>query len=98
MSAVKQKIKRKQWRIGEYAIGGIIKAEISADSPNEYVVIVQAVDMFNKINVVKADYVTTNRPDWDWKIDVTLNEMTTSYYADKVMQWIREQVKQFSKQ
>ena len=95
---VKPKIKRKRWRIGEYAIGGIITAEISSDAPNELMIIVRAEDIFDKGKIIKANYAHLYHSDWDWRIESTLCEWTTSYYADKVMQWIREQVKQFCKQ
>jgi hypothetical protein len=91
----KTKTKTKQWKIGEYAIGGIIKAEVIRENPNSLLIQLQALEYNNPTRVVMADWAETDRSKWREGLDNTLNEMTTCYYADKVLDWIDEQVESF---
>lgn len=74
--------RKKTWKIGEYAIGGIIEAKVSQDG--------------NAIAIRNAEYKdnsTISVRIFRWPLDKSkveqyLNELTTSYYADKIIQWL----------
>jgi hypothetical protein len=88
------KRKTKQFKIGEYAMGGIIRVDITKEEPDRSLVEVKALD-WNTKQTLMADWAETDNSRWQSNIDNTLNEMTTSYYADKIMSYINEQVNQF---
>ena len=89
----KTKTKTKQWKIGEYAIGGIIKAEVIRENPNSILIQLQALEYNNPTRVVMADWAETDHVKWYNSILNTLNEMTSSYHADQIMEWITAEVK-----
>lgn len=75
--------KKKTWHIGESAIGGIIAAKVSQNGTA--VAIRNATYHGNETISVKL---------FRWPLDkfsmlVYLNELTTSYYADKIMDWVK---------
>ncbi len=79
----------KQFKIGEYAVVGIIKVDASLDS-----VTIQALD-YNTKSVVQTQTFTLNRSflgavdsEKYWEMNDFLNELTSSYYAEKVMEYI----------
>lgn len=79
----------KQFKIGEYAVGGIIKVDVSIES-----VTIQALD-YNTKSVVQTQTFTLNRSflgavdsEKYWAMKDFLNDLTSSYYADKVMEYI----------
>lgn len=78
---------KKQFKIGEYAVGGIIAVEITDKD-----IQIKALDWNSKkevsANAISADYSNAER-----FIENYLNELTTSYYASKVMDWIKTKVK-----
>jgi hypothetical protein len=84
--------KTKQFKIGEYAKGGIIRVDITKEEPDRSLVEVKALD-WNTKQTLMADWAETDNSRWQSNIDNTLNEMTTSYYADKIMSYINEQIK-----
>ena len=88
------KRKTKQFKIGEYAMGGIIRVDITKEEPDRSLIEVKALD-WNTKQVLMADWAETDNSRWQSNIDNTLNEMTTSYYSDMIMKWINEQVNQF---
>jgi hypothetical protein len=73
----------KQFKIGEYAIGGIIKVTISNS-----MITIQALDYNSKEVLMSNVYVMTETSYWDMKD--FLNELTSSYYAEMVMEYIEE--------
>ena len=75
---------KKQFKIGEYAVGGIIAVEIVNDSVG-----IKAQD-WNSKKVVFENYFSTND---NRGMDNFLNDLTTSYYASKVLDWIKTQIK-----
>lgn len=91
------KSKSKQFRIGEYAIGGIIEARVTKEEPEYELVEVKALDWNDPETVVMSDWAETDSPVWKQGISDTLHEMTTSYYADKVMAWINSQISKVKK-
>lgn len=78
--------KTKMFKIGEYAVGGIIKVDIdnkSGVAGGE--VAISALDWNTKQPVQGTRFVATNFNG----IDNYLNELTSSYYAGKIMEWIK---------
>jgi hypothetical protein len=74
---------QKQFKIGEYAVGGIIKISKSQD-----VITVQALD-YNSKKCIMEERFHTERPGFIAQIDHFLNDLTTSYYADKIINYIK---------
>jgi hypothetical protein len=74
----------KQFKIGECAVGGIIK--INTESKNNlYMITIAALDWYSKQELFSATF----RMDDERKIDNYLNELTTSYYSDKIINYIK---------
>jgi hypothetical protein len=78
---------KKQFKIGECAIGGIIAVEVTGK-----VIQVKALDYWSK-KEVKSGSVMADERQAQWKLDNFLNDLTTSYYASKVLDWIKTKVK-----
>lgn len=76
----------KSFKIGEYAIGGIIKVDI-----NGKVIQVKALDYYSK-NEVMSGSVMSDEYDAKRKLDNFLHELTSTYYANKIMEWIESKV------
>ncbi len=85
----------KTWAIGEYAKGGVITAEIEG---NQISVIGKQWDAskgfsknsdqsnakeFTRLTVSENKFGSEN------ELDDFLNDLTSSYYADEVLQWIK---------
>ena len=73
----------KTFNIGEYAVGGRIKVDISGSS-----ITIQALD-WNTKSVVEEKTFTFFM---GREMDMFLNELTSSFYADKIMEWIKTKV------
>lgn len=74
----------KQFKIGECAVGGIIK--INTESKNNlHMITIAALDWYSKQELFSATF----RMDDVRKIDNYLNELTTSYYSDKIINYIK---------
>lgn len=73
----------KQFKIGEYAIGGIIKV-----TTNLTTITIQALD-YNSKNEVMSQTFDLDDSNY-WNIKDYLSELTSSYYEDKVMKYIEE--------
>ena len=78
---------KKQFKIGEYAIGGIIAVEITGK-----IIQVKALD-YNSKKEVRTGSVIADERQAQWKLDNFLNELTSSYYAEKVLDWIKTKVR-----
>lgn len=76
----------KSFKIGEYAIGGIIKVDIVGK-----LVTIKALDYVSKKEVMSGSCLADEN-DARWKVFNYLNELTSSYYADKVMEYIESKV------
>ena len=70
----------KQFKIGEYAVGGIIKVDIGNT------IKVSALDYYSK-NVV-SERTFANEQNSYWEIRDYLNELTSSYYEDKIIEYV----------
>lgn len=77
----------KSFKIGECAVGGIIKVTITGK-----VIQIEALDYFSKKQVMSGTTIS-NEEGSRRKIDIFLNELTTSYYAGKVMEYIESNIK-----
>jgi len=84
--------KVKRFKIGEYALGGIIEARVTNEEPDRELVEVKAIGM-DSGRVHMADWAETDHVKWYNQILNTLNEMTSSYYADNIMEWITAEVR-----
>lgn len=73
----------KSFKIGEYAIGGIIKVNVDLTT-----ITIQALDYHSKAVVSENTYDLDDES--YWKINDYLNELTSSYYAEKVMEYIEK--------
>lgn len=80
---------KKQFKIGEYAVGGIIEVVIS---DNDNLIHITARDYFTKDHVTST-VVPVVHIEAERNTDKFLNDLTTSYYADKIMTWIKTKVK-----
>ena len=70
----------KSFKIGEYAVGGIIKVT----DKSGYITI-EALDYNTKAKVKSRTF----EPDADgMEVIMYLNELTTSYYADKILDYL----------
>lgn len=74
---------KKTFKIGEYAKGGTIQAEINTED-----VTVRMID-WNSKEIL--DEQTTD--DFGY-LDMVLNDWTSSYYADTIIDWIRANQKE----
>ena len=77
---------KKTFKIGEYAVGGIITAEVVGK-----VILIKALD-YNTKEEVSTGSVMSDERQAQWKLDSYLNELTSSYYASKVLDWIKTKV------
>jgi hypothetical protein len=87
----------KTWAIGEYAKGGVITAEIDG---KEVTVIGKEWDESvgwsknsDQSNAKEFTRITVIQNSFDAKIllDEFLNDLTSSYYAEEVLSWIKKQ-------
>jgi hypothetical protein len=90
--------KTKTWKIGEYCKGGIITVEITGKVIH---VIGKEWDMSagtrrssdqSKAKEWTRGTVTADDSDARRKLDNFLNDLTTSYYAGQVLEWIESKV------
>lgn len=77
---------RKQFKIGEYAIGGIIAIESKGD-----IIKVDALDYVSKQPVL-SDVFHIERSGYLHQIENFLFQLTTSYYTDKIMEFIKSKM------
>ena len=77
----------KTFNIGEYAIGGRLQINITGK-----VIQIKALD-WNDKSVVSSGAIESPAPQAFRKIDTFLNELTSSYYADKIIKWIEAHIK-----
>lgn len=81
----------KTFKIGEYAKGGIIKVSTKKDSIN-----IVVIDMFSNDVIEENEYTfdmeqaKINCTDLERMISNFLHEITTSYYTEKIMKWIKD--------
>ena len=80
--------KTKTWKIGESCIGGIIQAKISENAyfPSSTTVKI-LVKEWNTGEIIHSDIFGLIH---ESRLENHLNEMTTFYYASKIMDWVKE--------
>jgi hypothetical protein len=74
--------KTKTWKLGEYAAGGIIQAYVK---PGQFVTV--------RVIELQTQAMLENKL-FRWPLDlfnveVYLNDLTTSYYASKIVEWMK---------
>jgi hypothetical protein len=92
-------LKTKTWKLGEVAQGGVITVEITGK-------IIQVIGKewdFSKGSRKSSDQskakeftrgtVLANERDAELKLSEFLCDLTTSYYADEIIKWIKSKVK-----
>ena len=77
----------KTFKIGEYCVGGILKLETKGN-----VVTVKNLDFYSKDVLGWGKFDMDNR-DSDRELPNYLHDLTTSYYTDKVMDWVKSKIK-----
>ena len=77
----------KSFKIGECAVGGIIKVDI-----NGKLIQIKALDWTSRTEVSSGSAMTDDYQS-SRKIENYLNDLTTFYHAEKVMDWIKTKVK-----
>lgn len=80
--------KTKTWKIGESCVGGIVQAKISE---NAYF------PQGTTVKILIKDWKTKEILDsqvfgriHESRLESFLHDMTTSYYASKIMEWVKE--------
>ena len=76
----------KQFKIGEYVVGGIIRANVTGK-----VIEVKFQDYYSKEDIYTGS-VMADEKDAERKLYMFLSEHGTSYYADEVIKWIKSKV------
>ena len=92
---------KKTWKIGEYAKGGVISVEIESTFRNGNVITIIGKEWdssqgykknSNQSNAKEFTRITIHSSydsDAERKMFRFLNELTTGYYADNIIQWIK---------
>jgi hypothetical protein len=90
---------KKTWKIGEYSKGGVITVEING---NEINIIGKEWDSSqgyskgsNQSNAKEFTRITINSSydsDAERKMFFFLTDLTTAYYADNIIQWIKSKI------
>ena len=76
----------KTFKIGEYAIGGIIQVRTTSQS-----ISIDALDWNSRQKIMGREF-QVRAVNVTNEMDNYLNELTSSYYANKVMDFIKENV------
>ena len=79
---------KKQFKIGECAVGGIIAVECTDGK-----VSVHALDYVTKEPVLMKLSLSVNNANDLHDIECYLWDITTSYYTDKILTWIKSVIK-----
>lgn len=71
------------FRIGEYAVGGIIRVRINLES-----IFIQTLDYDTEEEVTRNSFPLNDES--YWLINDRLHELTSSFYAERIMKFIEE--------
>jgi len=71
------------FRIGEYAVGGIIRVRINLES-----IFIQTLDWDTEKEVTRNSFPLNDES--YWLISDRLHELTSSFYAERIMKFIEE--------
>lgn len=77
---------RKTFKIGEYAVGGKIRILIKNKT-----IVITALDWFKETTIISARYLAYE-PNVKHNIKEFLNELTTHYYSEKILEWIESKI------
>jgi hypothetical protein len=84
---------KKTFKIGEYAVGGIIEVKISENNASlRNDIVIHFLDYYDKSIVMSMG---RNNKDTNARRELVrfLEEGSTPFYADKVMKWIESKIK-----
>ena len=79
--------KSKTWKIGEECIGGIIQAKISENAYFPSSTTVKILVKEWKTGEIISEWIFGRIH--ESRLENHLNEMTTSYHASKIMEWVK---------
>ena len=84
----------KTWKIGEYCVGGVIKAKTSEDKKSGVIFIDIKIEDYYDGSEVATNLFNTEFDGslLEYPIENWLCEYTTSYYAGKVISWIKDKL------
>ena len=80
----------KTFKIGEYAVGGIIRAQVKVRR-GRLMIFLSCIGWYSK-EVITSSEVQANMIHTNQVIEEYLNQMTTPYWADKVKQWVDQAI------
>jgi len=95
----------KTWKIGEYAKGGVISVEIESNFRNGNVVTIigkewdysqghkKSSNQSNAKEFTRISISASYDSDYERKMFFFLTDLTTAYYADNIIQWIKSKIK-----
>jgi hypothetical protein len=81
-------MKTKTFKIGEYAIGGIIRITINDSG----IIDIQALDWDTKKSI-RHGVIVADSNNTFWRTIDYLEELTSFYYAEKILKWTETQIK-----
>jgi hypothetical protein len=90
---------KKTWKIGEYSKGGVISVEINGKAINiigkEWDYSKGTNKNSNQSNAKEftRSIILSNDSEAESKMFFFLTDLTTAYYADNVIQWIKSKIK-----
>ena len=97
---------KKTWKIGEYAQGGVISVEINGKVISIIGKVISIIGKewdatqgykksSNKSNAKEFTRVTITSDDYyaERKMFMFLTDLTTAYYADTIIEWIKSKIK-----
>ena len=83
--------KTKTFKIGEYAVGGIIEVSIEEITITSARIVIRALD-WNTKEIVLTDSAMSDEENVRSTLIESLNEFTSYYHAEKIFDWIKANV------
>ena len=88
---------KKTWKIGEYCKGGVITTEVKNDSiliiGKDWDFSTGSKKSSNQSNAKEfTRFLGNSNSIFMRDVDTFLNDLTTSYYTDQIMDWIKEKL------
>jgi len=95
---------KKTWKIGEYAKGGVISVEIESTFRNGNVVTIigkewdssqgykKSSNQSNAKEFTRTTIHSSYSSDAENKMFIFLTDLTTAYYADNIIEWIKTKI------
>ena len=95
---------KKTWKIGEYAKGGVISVEIDSTFRNGNVITIigkewdssqgykKNSNQSNAKEFIRTTIHSSYDSDAERKMFIFLTDLTTAYYADNIIEWIKTKI------